>query len=97
MIYEVEKKKRVLLPSLSHRDQTLLLLFSNFPNKALVSELISWIEPKNKSQYINKVLQPLHNERSIEYDKSGWCVILPTGLKYVEQQYPIWVKKLERS
>lgn len=97
LIYEVEKKKRVLLPSLSHRDQTLLLLFSNYPNKALVSELISWVEPKNKSQYINKVLQPLHNERSIEYDKSGWCVILPTGLKYVEQQYPIWVKKLERS
>jgi hypothetical protein len=97
LIHEIETTKRVLLPSLSSRNQTLLLLASIYPNKALVSNLISWIEPGNKSRYQNNVLRQLHKDRLIEYDKSGWCVILPTGLSYVASQYSIWLMKLEGS
>lgn len=97
LIHEIETTKRVLLPSLSSRNQTLLLLSSIYPNKALVNDLISWIEPSNKSRYQNDVLQQLHKDRLIEYDKSGWCIILPTGLSYVSSQYSIWLAKLEGS
>jgi len=97
LIHEIETKKRVLLPSLSSRNQTLLLLSSIYPNKAMVDDLISWIEPSNKSRYQNDILRQLHKDRLIEYDKSGWCVILPTGLSYVASQYAIWLAKLEGS
>lgn len=94
LVYEFERIKRVLLPSLSHKDQTLLLLASVYPDKAKESDLLAWIEPVNKSQYRSRVLRVLHTERLIEYDKSGSCIILPTGLNYVRSHYPVWVSKL---
>lgn len=97
LVHELEKVKRVLLPSLSHKDQTVLLLASIYPKRASENELLSWIEPANKSRYRNKVLRLLHNERLIEHDESGWCIILPTGLHYVAYQYPAWLAKLNKE
>lgn len=97
LVHEIDDIKRVLLPSLSARNQTILILSSVYPNKVSVEDLIAWIEPSNKSRYQNDVLRQLHKERLIEYNNSGWCTILPTGLSYVASQYSIWLTKLEGS
>ena len=94
LVHDLGNVKRVLLPSLRHRDQTLLLLASVHPQAATVDQLITWIEPSGKSQYVSKVLRVLHNARLIELSSSGQCVITPIGLKYIDSQYPIWVAKL---
>jgi hypothetical protein len=95
LVHELEKNKRVLLPTLTHRDQTLLLLASVFPERVLVNDLITWIEPVNKSRYRNTVLRKLHSERFVEFNDVGWCVILPPGFRYVETHYTAWLAKLE--
>jgi hypothetical protein len=97
LVHEIENVKRVLLPSLSQRNQTILLLSSIYPNKVSTDELVKWIEPGNKSRYQNSVLRQLHRDRLIEYNNSGWCTILPTGLSYVASQYSVWLSKLEGS
>jgi hypothetical protein len=97
LVHETEDIKRVLLPSLSHRNQTLLLLSSAYPDKVLVEELVQWIEPANKSLYQSNILRKLHKDRLIEFNYSGWCMALPTGLNYVASQYSCWLSKLEGS
>jgi hypothetical protein len=97
LVHELERIKRVLLPSLSHRDQTLILLASASPKRVPVSDLIAWIEPANKSRYRNSVLRKLHSDRFVELNGSGWCVILPPGLKHVETHYNAWLAKLENK
>jgi len=97
LVHKIGKIKRVLLHSLSQRNQTILLLSSVYPDKVTTDELVQWIEPSNKSRYRNEVLRPLHKERLIEYNDSGWCMILPTGLNYVASQYSSWLSKLEGS
>lgn len=97
LVHEIEDVKRVLLPTLSHKNQTLTLLASDHPNSVSVDDLLSWIEPSNKSRYRNGVLRSLHTERLIEYNESGWCVILPTGLNYVETRYSAWLSKLNQE
>lgn len=97
LVHELEKVRRVLMPSLPHRDQTLLLLAAAHPESVSESNLITWIEPANKSRYLRNVLRALHSDRLIEYDQAGWCMILPTGLNYVAAQYPIWLAKLNKE
>jgi hypothetical protein len=97
LVYEIEKIRRVLLPTLTHKDQTLLLLASIYPEKVPEKDLLAWIEPVNKSRFRDRVLRPLHTERLIEYVRSGWCVILPTGLSYVTSKYRIWFAKLNKE
>jgi hypothetical protein len=96
LVHELEQTKRVLLPALSHRDQTLLLLATLHPEKVSEDNLLAWIEPANKSRY-KGVLRKLHTERLIEYSNSGWCVILPTGMNYVAFQYPAWLATLNKE
>jgi hypothetical protein len=97
LVHQIDDIKRVLLPSLSQRNQVLLLLLSAYPDKVPVNELIKWVEPGNKSTFRNRVLRQLHRERMIEFDTVENCIILPTGLNYVSAQYPIWLSKLEGS
>jgi hypothetical protein len=95
LVFELQERKRVLLPSLSHRDQTLLLLASECPEKVNIDLLLSWIEPANKSRYVNQILRSLHAQRFLEFDDDGgWCIILPPGLGYVESNYGMWLDKL---
>lgn len=97
LVHQIDDKKRVLLSNLSHKDQTLLLLASEFPNKVKDDEILCWIEPKNKSSYRNRILKSLHSDRMIEYDDSRKCAILPPGLIYVENNYPYWLNKLNNG
>lgn len=97
LVYELEDTKRVLLPRLSHKDQTLLLLASEFPDRVSEADLLVWIEPKDKSSYRRRILRTLHSERMIEYEEPNWCRILPPGLRYVETQYIHWLSKLNKE
>ena len=87
LIHTIDNIKRVLNPKLKQRDQVLVLLASEHPNAILDSTLVEWIEPKSKATFINSVLKKLHVERIIEYKKDKNCLILPTGLKYIDQNH----------
>lgn len=97
LVHEIEDTKRVLLPTLSYKDQTLLLMASEFPNRVSEADLLAWIEPRDKSGYRRRVLRSLHSARMIEYEEPNWCGILPPGLRYVESQYTDWLKKLNKE
>lgn len=97
LVHELEDTKRVLLPSLSYKDQTLLLLASQDPDRVSEIDLLDWIEPKDRSSYRRRILRTLHSERMIEYEEPNWCRILATGLRYVETQYIHWLSKLNKE
>lgn len=87
LVHKIEDIKRVLNPKLKHRDQVLVLLASEYPNCIKDILLFNWIEPKSKSTFLNGVLKKLHSERMIEYRQDKTCLILPTGLKYVDKKH----------
>lgn len=79
LIWEVDGARRVLDPNLSAREQTLLLLFTQ-PTPLTSRTLITWIEYSNPSMYRRKVLQPMHEERLIEYNStSDYVTLSPRG------------------
>jgi hypothetical protein len=89
VVWEVGTGKRVLQPSLSKRDQTLLLLYST-AGPARVGDLCSWVEYANKTIYRSDVLEPAHRDRIIEYDRKSDLVHLsPKGVQYVEDNLPL--------
>lgn len=87
LVHKIDDIKRVLNPNLKHSDQVLVLLASEYPNSVLDMQLLNWIEPKSKATFINLVLKKLHRDRLIEYKPDKKCVILPTGLKYVDKNH----------
>lgn len=87
LVHDIANLKRVLNPNLKQRDQVLVLLASAYPNPVSEQNLIKWIEPKSKATFVNSILKKLHSERLIEYQTSKVCHILPTGLKYVDNNY----------
>lgn len=93
LVFELDNLKRILLPKLKQRDQTLILLTASYPNYVTVSDLISWIEPGNPSSF-RKLLRDLHSARLIEFDLQKKCLALPTCIKYVESKYSEWVSQL---
>jgi hypothetical protein len=90
LVYEFEDLKRVLNHKLSFKIQTLLLLANEYPNRVNETDLIKWIEPSNITVYRRDVLRPLHETRMIDYRNDRFCVILPTGLKYIEDNFEKW-------
>lgn len=90
LVYDFDDIKRVLKPKLSLKDQTLLILSSESQKKVDLSDLVKWIEPAHISNYKLRVLKPLHTERFIEYLDNKSCMILPPGLKFVEEHFEEW-------
>lgn len=75
---------RILDPNMSSNNQVLLLLY--FKEKMTDFDLKNAIEYKNYTDFKNKVLKKLHKERLIEYQISGECLLLPPGIKKVEEE-----------
>lgn len=89
MIWEVAGRKRVLDPSISLKNQTLLLLYGS-TGPVAERELIEWLERKNVGTYRKDVLRPLHKQRLIEYDQPGGKVHLsPVGEQHAEENLPV--------
>jgi len=84
IIWQVGDLRRVLDPSLPAKDQTLLLLHQR-PGWIEEKELVSSVEYSSVTMFRARVLDPLHRERLIEYDrKLRQAKISPKGSKDVE-------------
>jgi hypothetical protein len=84
LVWETETIKRVLNPSLSLKDQILLLISSN-STKTRTDDLLKWVECKDKGYFIRSLRQ-LHKNRMIELSAQEKEVeILPPGLILVEK------------
>lgn len=85
VIWKVLGKKRVLDTTLSFRDQTLLLLYSEIETGIPTEDLFEWTEHTRRTNYNRDVLAKLHKARLIEWDKEmEMAVISPSGIKEVE-------------
>lgn len=89
LIYKVGNRKRVLNPSLTYAEQTLLLLAGEFPQGVRDQTLWEWTGHSHLPTYKKDVLRPLHKKRLIEYSDS-FCTALPTGVRIVEDNYAEW-------
>jgi hypothetical protein len=86
LIWEVGTVRRVLDSTISARDQSLLLLHQR-PGWVNEKDLSSWVEYSSVAMFRSRVLDLLHGERLIEYDKkSGQAKISPKGTKDVEER-----------
>lgn len=86
-IWDVAGKKRVLKSGLSAQHQALLLLYSDTEATVLSEDLCSWIEYASLAMFKKRVLEPLHKNRFIEYDRESEVVHLsPLGAQEVEQK-----------
>lgn len=86
IVWNVLGKKRVLDPTLKYEIKTLLLLYSEYPKSVNEKDLIDWTEHSNPTIYRVSVLDILHKQKFIEYDKGNSIVLLsPKGVKFVEE------------
>ncbi|MBA3648774.1 MAG: hypothetical protein H0W62_09520 [Chitinophagales bacterium] len=84
LVWEVGKMKRILKPSISLKDQVLLLISSS-SGQTKTDELFEWIEYENKGYFL-KLLRQLHIGRFVELSVTETEIeILPPGTTYVEQ------------
>ena len=84
LIWRVGEVTRVLDPKMSLWKQTLLLLYAA-PKNLGERELATNLEQARLDNY-RRILNRLHDERLIEYDKiSGSVMISPTGIAIVEK------------
>jgi hypothetical protein len=88
LIWELDdlNVKRVLAPSMSNRDQTLVLLTRSL-GWISDKELLTWVEYSDLTMYRKRVLGPLHKARLIEFDRqNARARISPLGTKDVEDR-----------
>jgi len=91
LVWSVGDVKRVLKPSISLKDQILLLVGVD-SSKTNVSELLHWIEYKNKAYFL-KTLRGLHQLRLIELSiDEKYVEILPPGSIHIEKLITKMVK-----
>jgi hypothetical protein len=72
----VSGKKRVLDSSLGYKEQTLLLLYSEPETAVPAEELFEWTEHPLMKNYRRDVLNKLHADRFIEYDRESEMITL---------------------
>ena len=85
-IWEVAGKKRVLRKGLNYKQKTLLLAYSETDEGVLSEDLFSWCEHSHMPSYRRDVLNRLHKDKLIEYDKENEIVFIsPLGVELVEE------------
>jgi hypothetical protein len=86
LVWEVNGRRRVLNPSLTMKEKTLLLLYSS--NAPLGETVLGeWAERSNASNYRRDVLRPMHKLKLVEYDPTAGTVALsPIGVRQVEDR-----------
>lgn len=83
LIWTEDDIVRVLDPSLSYKDNVLLILHHLQPDWVEDSKLFGWVEYSNATQFRQNVLGGLHNDALIHY-ANRFAKILPPGNRYVE-------------
>lgn len=85
IIWEIDGKKRVLLPSLKFKEKVLLLLYCGIDSSASSKEIFTWVEHSNMTNFRRDILRPLHEEKLIEYNQKDEIIHLsPLGVAKVE-------------
>lgn len=85
LVWSGAGRKRVLDPTLSRRDQVLTLLYSELDEATPVEDLRDWVEAPRLDHFKTRVIEPMHRERLIEYDRdSQTVVLLPPGIAAAE-------------
>lgn len=86
-VWNVAGKRRVLEPSLSYKDQVLLLLHGDEETGVASEDLFMWVEHPRERDFKASVLRLLHKARFIEFSEADQMVILsPTGAREVEDR-----------
>jgi len=84
-IWSVMGRKRVMDVSLSYRDQTLLILYTEMEAGVPTEDLFEWTEHSHRANYRRDVLAKAHKARLIEWDKeTEMAIISPKGIREVE-------------
>jgi hypothetical protein len=85
LVWKTEEIKRVLDPQMKKSDQTLLLLYSE-PSWVAEDTLYAWVEYATLPKFKTRILDVLHEERKIEYQKTNKrALITSLGIRHVEQ------------
>jgi hypothetical protein len=85
MTWTVLGRKRILDPTLTYRDQTLLLLYAEIDSAVPCEDLFEWTEHSQRSHFNRDVLSKLHKARLIEWDRdTDMAILSPTGIREVE-------------
>ena len=85
LIWTEDDIVRVLNPTLSYREQVLLILHHLQPEWVADTKLFDWVEYSKISAFRKNVLKRLHDEALIHY-RDGEAKILPPGNKFVESE-----------
>lgn len=86
LVWRVGDKKRVLDPSMSMKDRTLLLLHAS-AGQVAEADIFDWVEHSNASVYRRDILRKAHREKLLEYDAAAKTVLIsPNGVEYVERE-----------
>lgn len=86
-IWNVLGRKRILDTSLGYREQTLLLLYSEIEAGVPTEDLFLWTEHSRAANFRRDILQRLHDDKLIEWDReTEMAIISPTGIDEVEKQ-----------
>ena len=86
LVWEAAGTKRVLNPSLTAKEQVLVLLYAT-PGWVAVEVLNEWVEYAPVRKFRTRVLTPLHDMRAVEYANSaGRVMITPLGVAKVEAE-----------
>jgi hypothetical protein len=78
-------RKRVLDPKMSRRDQVLTLLYSQLEEATPVEDLCEWVEAPRLDLFKARIIEPMHADRLVEYDRdTATVVLLPPGVAAAE-------------
>jgi hypothetical protein len=85
-IWTISSKKRVLNHKLNKKQQTLALLHGELQTGIPVEDLCSWVEYSSLNMFKKRILEPLHDERLIEFDtENDMAIISPKGARMVDE------------
>lgn len=85
MVWSNGDVRRILEPSKTASQKALILLYAE-GSPVKVSQLQSWSEYKNPTDFKRKILKDLHKKALIHFNEAESTVeILPTGQSYVEK------------
>ena len=66
-------------------DQVLTLLYSEPDEATPIEDLCSWVEAPRIDHFRTRVIQPMHKDRLVEYDRDSETVLLlPPGVSAAE-------------
>jgi hypothetical protein len=85
IVWTSGNSRRVLEPAKTASQKALILLYSE-AKPVKVTQLQSWVEYKNGTDFKRKVLRELHRRAMIHFDEiKGMAEILPPGQVFVEE------------